>query len=178
MKKSISSSAAENRASAAAPAVLELLISIQKMRHHNNGLVNFQPRNNGEMAAMERRSYGARVTENGKTRNYIKGAMEFLESCGAEGEISLTARGRSINKLVTIVEIIKKHDPLLQQTSEISWEETAQGEEKKEEGLGIDEEENQDGAEEESGRGKRYKSVMTVTLRRIAEERELSPVTE
>jgi DNA-binding protein len=114
---------------------------------------------------MEGESYEARVTENGKTKNYIKGAMEFLEGCGSVGIVSLTARGRSINKLVTIVEIIKKHHPLLQQTSDISWKEIEEKEEDEER------EEDESGLEEGQHERARFKSIMSVTLRRIAEEK-------
>lgn len=108
-----------------------------------------------------------RITENGKTRNYIKGVLELLENQGEElREVVLWARGRSINKLITVVGIVKRKYPLLEQTNEISWEI-----ERKETNLKDEERLHDEGVQEVEQNDcvtQRHKSVMKITLRRAA----------
>ena len=65
-----------------------------------------------------------RVTQSGKTRNYVSHAIEKFE----EGfqTVRIYSSGRSICKAVTVAEIVKKQVPLLYQITEISAEECVQ----------------------------------------------------
>jgi DNA-binding protein Alba len=103
-----------------------------------------------------------RVSENGKTRNYITGAMELFDK-GAE-EIVLFARGRAINKLVTVAEIIKQRcDFLLDQSNEISCQELESEDDEQQEENGVSTAEQKPQAE---SKPKKFQSILTITLRR------------
>jgi DNA-binding protein Alba len=105
-----------------------------------------------------------RVTENGKTRNYIAGAMELFDK-GAE-EIVLFARGRAINKLVTVAEIIKQRcDFLLDQSNEISCQELESEDDEQQEENGVSTAEPEQEPQAES-KPKKFQSILTITLRR------------
>lgn len=109
-----------------------------------------------------------RITENGKTRNYIKGVERLLEEGRSDGnqEVVLWAKGRSINKLVTVVGVVRRKYPSLEQKSEISWEE-----ERKESEVEVDDDRDVDQLDEERREGgKRYKSIMKISLTRTAEK--------
>jgi DNA-binding protein Alba len=106
-----------------------------------------------------------RVTQNGKTRNYITGATELFEN-GAD-EVILSARGRAINKLVTVVEIIKQRCDFLEQRNELSCQELDESEDEDEELMGEEEQGDETRREIKS---KKFQSILTVTLRRRSGE--------
>jgi DNA-binding protein len=83
-----------------------------------------------------------RVTQSGKTSNYIKYAFQKLEE--GSGIVQIMSTGRSVNKVVSIAEIIKRSVPNLHQISEISECEV-------ESGMGLD---------------SNLKSTLTITLSR------------
>ena len=127
-----------------------------------------------------------RITSNGKVENYLK----FVESVLKEKKkvVLYSSNGRTISKLIKIIEIIKQKNPFLYQRNEFTSEckeEEEKEEEEEDNQLEIDEgfkvEGEQEGGEENNSQSIRkikrvkYISYMTITLSVSSEDIDTSP---